>query len=262
MSGPHGWSPAPARGGANPRGGAWGTADMHVHSLYSDGTARVAEILDHVEHHTRLDVVAISDHERIDGAQRARELHAAGGYSYDLVIGEEITTRSGHLLALFVEERIRPLRRLEDSLREVHAQGGLAIAAHPMSPLTPSVGRRSLLRVLADGREGVHFDAIEIFNPSGAGWSRNRQRRALNAGTLRLPELGNSDAHILDAIGSAYTRFEGHTADDYRRAVLAGRIEPHGEYWSLWHNVTVYPLQLVAKLRHLRHTVLPSGEWR
>ena len=67
--------------GAAPRGGgARGLADMHIHSLYSDGTARIADILDHVERHTVLDVVAITDHERIDSAVRAAELHAAGDY--------------------------------------------------------------------------------------------------------------------------------------------------------------------------------------
>ena len=47
-----------------------GKADMHLHTLYSDGTAGVQALLDHVEHRTDLDVVAITDHERIDGALR------------------------------------------------------------------------------------------------------------------------------------------------------------------------------------------------
>jgi hypothetical protein len=59
-----------------------GKADMHLHTLYSDGTAEVQALLDHVERETDLDVVAITDHERIDGALRACEIHAAGGYSF------------------------------------------------------------------------------------------------------------------------------------------------------------------------------------
>ena len=80
---------------------------MHLHTLWSDGTAAVAELLDWVEEATDLDVIAITDHERIDGAQRALELHARGGYGYDLVVGEEVTTRRGHLLGLFLD-RSRP----------------------------------------------------------------------------------------------------------------------------------------------------------
>lgn len=235
---------------------------MHVHSLYSDGTSRVMDILDYVEHRTTLDVIALTDHERIDGALRAREIHAQRGYSFDLVIGEEITTRSGHVVGLFLEERVRPLRSLEDTLMAIHEQGGIAIAAHPMSRLTPSVGRGSLRRVMADARPGVHFDAIELANPSRAGRSGGSALRRLNDETLGLPGVGNSDAHVLTGIATAFTRFDGHTAQEYRHAVASGRVEAHGVYWSTWQNIHVYRRQLAAKARHLRHTLVPTGEWR
>ena len=102
---------------ARPRnGGARGKADLHIHTLYSDGTASVAQVLDWVEHQTDLDLIAITDHERIDGALRARELHAAGDFHFELSVGEEITTRRGHLLALFIEERIPALRPLGETV--------------------------------------------------------------------------------------------------------------------------------------------------
>lgn len=235
---------------------------MHIHSLYSDGTSRIADILEHVEQRTTLDVVAITDHERIDGALRALELHAAGRFSFDLVVGEEVTTRSGHLLALFIRERLRPLRPLEETLIAVHEQGGIAIPAHPMSRLTLSIGRRSFDRVLADPRPGVHFDAVELLNPSGAGRSGGAELRRMADEVLRVPGVGNSDAHVLDAIGTALTRFAGHTAQDYRDALGAGAVEPEGSYWSAWQNVDTYRRQLGAKARHVRHALAPSGEWR
>ena len=126
-------------------GGTRGKADMHLHTLYSDGTVAVDALLQHIEAQTDLDLVAITDHERLDGALRAREIHAAGDFHFDLVVGEEITTRRGHVLALFIEERIPALRPLPETLERIHDQGGLAIAAHPLAPLTPSLGRRSLL---------------------------------------------------------------------------------------------------------------------
>lgn len=239
-----------------------GKADMHLHTLYSDGTAEVQALLDHVEAHTDLDVVAITDHERIDGALRAREIHAAGDYSYELVMGEEITTRRGHVLALFVEERIPALRPVAETLERIHEQGGLAIAAHPMAPLTPSLGRRTLLRLHDDPDPRHHLDALEIVNPSAAGRSRRLERLHLNQHRLHLPGVGNSDAHVLEHVGTAWTWFAGRTAEDYRRAVLDHAVEADGEHWSHWHNVTVYGRQLVAKARHLRHTLRPTGEWR
>jgi len=239
-----------------------GKADMHLHTLYSDGTASVRAVLDHVEHHTDLDLVAITDHERIDGALRARELHAAGDYHFELVVGEEVTTRRGHVLALFVEERIPALRRLGETLERIHDQGGLAIAAHPMAPLTPSLGSRSLRWTHAARDPRHHLDAIELMNPSTAGRARRLARSRLNEEVLRLPAVGNSDAHVLEGVGSAWTWFDGSSADDYRAAIAAGTTRPDGAYWSHLHNVAVYRRQLVAKGRHLRHTLRPTGEWR
>jgi predicted metal-dependent phosphoesterase TrpH len=239
-----------------------GKADMHLHTLYSDGTASVQAMLDHVEHHTDLDLVAITDHERIDGALRARELHAAGDYHFELVVGEEVTTRRGHVLALFVEQRIPALRTLGETLERIHDQGGLAIAAHPMAPLTPSLGSRSLLRAHAASEPRHHLDAIELMNPSTAGRARRIARSRLNEEVLHLPAVGNSDAHVLEGIGSGWTWFEGSSADDFRAAIAAGTTRPDGAYWSHLHNVAVYLRQLVAKGRHLRHTLRPTGEWR
>jgi len=243
-------------------GGVLGKADMHLHTLYSDGTASVQAVLDHVEAHTDLDAMAITDHERIDGALRAREIHAGGEYSFDLVVGEEITTRRGHVLALFISERIPALRPLPETLERIHDQGGIAIAPHPMAPLTPSLGARSLLAAHRATDPRHRLDAIELMNPSAAGRARRTARDGLNAEVLRLAAVGNSDAHVLESVGSGWTWFPGSTAADYRGAVEQGTTQPDGRFWSNLHNVDVYRRQLRAKVRHLRHTLRPTGEWR
>jgi predicted metal-dependent phosphoesterase TrpH len=264
MTGPVAGVSVGSRRGDRPRnGGERGHADMHIHSLYSDGTASVRDILDHVEERTDLDVIAITDHERIDGALRAAEIHAARAYSFDLVVGEEVTTRRGHVLALFVSERIPALRPLEESLHAIHRAGGLAIAAHPLAPLPLSVGKRSLRRVRDHEHEDVYFDGLELFNPSYAGRTRHGARMDLNAAELGLPGVGNSDAHVLEGIGTGFTTFPGSTALDYRAAVLLGDVSAEGAHWTSSHNVDVYRRQLHAKLRHLWHTVRPGhADWR
>ena len=250
------------RGRASRGGGGRGRADMHLHTLYSDGTAGVQAILDHVEQETDLDLIAITDHERIDGALRARELLEAGDYHFEVVVGEEITTRRGHVLGLFLSERIPALRPLEETIERIHDQGGIAVAAHPMAPLTPSIGRRSLLRVHRDLDPARHLDAIELLNPSAAGRVRRHHRRRLNEELLELAAVGNSDAHVLEGIGSGWTWFAGVSPDAYRAAIAARTTEPAGRYWSHWHNVSIYGRQLIAKARHVRHTLRPTGEWR
>ena len=81
----------------------FGRADLQVHSAYGDGMATAAEIFDRVEAHGALDVIAITDHDDVTGALEAREVHARGHYRFAFVPGIEVTTRSGHMLALFVD---------------------------------------------------------------------------------------------------------------------------------------------------------------
>ena len=58
-----------------------GRADLHIHILASDGVSSVAEILDHAQNRAKLDVIAITDHERIDAAHAARAMAEARGMS-------------------------------------------------------------------------------------------------------------------------------------------------------------------------------------
>jgi predicted metal-dependent phosphoesterase TrpH len=234
---------------------------MHLHTLYSDGTQEVAGLLEWIEHETNLDVAAITDHERIDGAQRAVEIHAANGYSFDLVVGEEITTRRGHVVALFLTDRVPALRPLPETLERIHDQGGIAFAAHPLAMLIPSLGVRSLRALHDDPDERRRLDGIELFNPSTAGRVRFDERRQLNR-ELGLAELGNSDAHVPEGIGTGWTWFNGTTAEAYRSAVSERQTEAAGAFWSHGHSLAVYRRQLIAKARHLRHTLRPTGEWR
>ncbi|HEY7738559.1 MAG TPA: PHP-associated domain-containing protein [Candidatus Limnocylindria bacterium] len=243
------------------RSGERGKADLHLHTLYSDGTARLVDLLNWIEHRTDLDLVAITDHDRLDGATRAAALHAAGDFHFQLVVGEEVTTRSGHIVGLFLTEPVPAFKSVVETVERIHAQGGLAIAAHPMA-LVLSLGSRSLRRLQADAREDRHLDGVELINPSLGGRLRHRALLELNESELHLPGLGNSDAHVLETVASAWTWFDGTTGDDFRTALAAGTLEPAGKHWSASHNVSVYGRQLVAKARKLGHTLRPSGEWR
>jgi predicted metal-dependent phosphoesterase TrpH len=252
----------PMADATKPRGGGErGRADMHLHTLYSDGTMEVQALLDHVEQRTELDLVAVTDHERIDGALRVQELHAAGDYHFGLVVGEEITTRRGHLLALFLTERIPALRPAggDDRTgprpgrdRDRPAPDGAA-DPQPRPPQPDSPAPRP------DQRH--RLDAIEMLNPSVAGRARRPHRHALNqADGARA--VGNSDAHVLEHIGTGWTWFPAPAPRTTARAIAERTTEAEGEYWTHWHNVSVYGRQLVAKARHVRHTLRPTGEWR
>ena len=206
-----------------------GRADLHIHTVASDGTATVTAILDHVERQTDLDLIAISDHERIDAAVAARAMAIDRGLRAEVIVGEEVTTLGGHLLAVFIDRPIRPYRSLRATIAAVHEAGGLAIPAHPLVPYPLCAQGWVLRRLLDDPDPAVRPDALETFNPTTLGkpWHARVTRFADEHG---LAHVGNSDAHALDAIGSGWTSFPGRDAADLRRAIEARTTEHGGTF--------------------------------
>jgi len=188
-----------------------GRADLHIHTLASDGTAGIAAILDHVEARTDLDVIAITDHERIDAAVAAQAIARDRGLRAEVVVGEEVTTLGGHLLGLYLDRPIRPYRSLRTSILAVHEAGGLAIPAHPLVPYPLCAQGWVLRRLLEDPDPAARPDGLETFNPTSLGkpWHRRVVRFADDHG---MAHVGNSDAHALEAIGTGWTTFPGSTA--------------------------------------------------
>jgi hypothetical protein len=231
-----------------------GRADLHIHTLASDGTDGIAAILDHVERSTELDVIAITDHERIDAALAARTMARERGLRFEVVVGEEVSTLGGHLLGLFLEERVRPLRTLRTTIAEIHEQGGLAIPAHPLVPYPLCAQGWVLRRLLADRDARVHPDAIEAFNPTmfGRPWHRRVVAFATEHG---LPTVGNSDAHEAAAVGTGWSTFPGRTAGELRAAILAGQTHHRGSFQPTGGQVLTFGKQLRKYSRDARAVV-------
>ena len=232
----------------SPRGERLGKADVHIHSIASDGTASAAQILDYAESQTDLDLIAIADHERIEAAVECQRLARERGSRVEVIVAEEVTTRSGHLLGVFLQARLRRNQRLETTVAEIHEQGGLAIVPHPFSAFTLGMRKNAIMRVHLSSDPLVYWDALEGFNPSTAG-RYGRAATARIAAELGLPLVGNSDAHTIDTIGDGHTLFPGTTADDYRRAILAGTTSGSCITWGAVREVMIYGLQ-VRKQAH------------
>jgi hypothetical protein len=230
---------------------ARGRADLHIHTLASDGTAGVEAILDHVERLTDLDVIAISDHERIDAAVAARSMARDRGLRAEVIVGEEVTTLGGHLLALDIDRPIRPYRSLRASILAVHDAGGLAIPAHPLVPVPLCAQGWVLRRLLDDPDPAAHPDALETFNPTSLGkpWHRRVVRFADDHG---LSHIGNSDAHALAAIGLGFTSFPGHDLAALREAILAGTTRHHGAFHVTTGQLGTFGSQLRKRGRDAR----------
>jgi predicted metal-dependent phosphoesterase TrpH len=220
-----------------------GRADLHVHTLASDGVDGVVAILEHVEDLALVDVVAIADHDRIDAAVAAREIALRRGMRVEVIVGEEVSTRGGHLVGLFLQERVPPLRPLRESIARIHDQGGIAVAAHPATPYPLCISARSVRRLMAEPDPRYRLDAIEAFNPTTFGRVGHAATRRLVLET-GLPALGSSDAHRAAAIATGLTLFPGVTADDFRAAIEAGTTRWAGSFHGTLSQLPTFGMQL------------------
>jgi predicted metal-dependent phosphoesterase TrpH len=207
-----------------------GRADMHMHTDVSDGAASVGALLKYVDT-LDLDVIAITDHDRLDASLYAYEYQDT--YSFEVVPGMEVTSHEGHVLAWWVTEPVPAGMTLEETAQAVHEAGGIAVLAHPFHMHVKET-RRGVARYWNDldliRRAG--FDGVEVVNAGNVilgvnGWAKLALRG------LGLAYLGNSDAHTLTGIGSASTGFQGKTAADLRRAIAARTTFPNGGLWSV-----------------------------
>lgn len=197
-----------------------GLADLHIHSFISDGSARIPEILEYVEERTRLDVIAITDHDKIEGGFQARELAEKDNYRFEVVVGMEVSTLEGHLLALFLESPAPSYQSLFSTIAAVHAQGGLCVVPHPLSSQRDSIDRLTIESVMESAGERIYLDGIEIIDPIAASILCRQDIRQLNELHFHLAEIGGGDAHSLAMVGTRYTAFPGRKAIDLYQAIL------------------------------------------
>lgn len=196
--------------------GSWGKADIHIHSNQSDGIASVPQIMDYVQHHTDLDVIAITDHNTLEGALHAESL--AHLYDFEVVVGEEVSAREGHVIGLYLQEEVLPGMSAADTIQAIEEQGGIAVIPHPFSVqgVFGPRGRGLFAAAAADGA----FHALEVYNSLPfLVWANKMAAKTLTGGQ-GFAATGGSDAHVLEAVGKGYTVFRGASAEDLRTSIL------------------------------------------
>jgi hypothetical protein len=198
-----------------------GTADLHIHSIYSlDATTTVRAILKQAAD-VGLNVIAVTDHDEIRGSFEAQQL--APQYGIEAIPGAEISTKDGHLVALFIKTLPPSGLSIIDTLIWIGKQGGIAIAPHPFNNLPNSLSMEAVLGALANPRAKGPLKGIESHNMGTQNFDRVAQKLSV---FLPFAKIASSDAHIYWAIGAGRTEFPGTTAQDLRTALEKNTTVP------------------------------------
>ena len=139
-----------------------------------------------------LDALAITDHNRIEGA-----FELARRAPFPVIIGEEIRTSQGEIIGYFLKEFIPRGLTPEETIRRIREQGGLINIPHPFDSLRGSVIKRDALY-----RIGPTVDMIEVFNGRVIR-KRENEMAVAYAKQIGKPAVAGSDAHIPYEIGRA-----------------------------------------------------------
>lgn len=206
--------------------------DMHMHSEVSpDSRMRPAEQARRIRE-TGLHVVCATDHNSIEGGLRLREI--ADGFR--VIVGEEILSRDGEIIGLFLERTIPRGLSAEETIARIREQGGVVSIPHPFSR-----NRLNHIRYSALERIKKDIDAIEILNAREA-FTGDNLRAAKYASDNGIPGAAASDAHRPAEIGAAWVEMDDFDGRDgflasLRTGTVDGRLS--GQIVHLWTRMDV-----------------------
>lgn len=166
--------------------------DFHCHTKYSRDSLTSPERLLDVCRQRGLDRLVVTDHNTIAGALAAQKLDP-----YRVIIGEEIMTTEGELLAFYVNDEVPAGLTPEEAISRLRSQGAFISVSHPFDVLRSGHwSLETLLRILP------LIDAIEIFNARCLHNKYNTQAQDF-AHKYKVPGTAGSDAHADFEIGRA-----------------------------------------------------------
>lgn len=191
------FDPRPARPVVQRAGYRVLEADFHMHTTYSDGTLSPLSLVRQVERRG-LDVAAVTEHNTTLAGRIARFYAELTGGPL-ILVGEEVTTGSYHLIAVGIEQTVSPNQPVAEVVADIHAQGGVAIGAHPVKRFQPGLAP---VRHDLDGLEVMHPIAFSARNPA---WSWADMRAYYEETIPRPAAIGSSDYHFASVLGLCRT---------------------------------------------------------
>lgn len=187
--------------------------DFHIHSVYSHDSISKPESIIKYSKKKGLAGIAITDHNTILGAKKAKSLSSE---DFLIIIGAEIETDMGEIIGLFLNEEIisNDFYEVKDAIK---AQGGLIVLPHPFK------------------NEAINFnllakevDLIESLN--GRIKPELNHKACILAKKYERPMIAGSDAHTPFEIGAVQNKLQIDelSSEEVRKVLLKGMCIPFG----------------------------------
>lgn len=186
------------------------SCELHCHTAYSwDCDISVKRLVEYCLIR-QIKVLAVTDHNQIDGALEAQRLAPP---ELKVIIGEEIATQQGHLIGLFLTELIQPHLSVQETIAAIRRQGGLVLVPHPFDRLRGGLGRTALQAIKGQ------IDFIEVFN-SRIIFPADNVKALQFAQINRLSGYVGSDAHTRTEYGNALSLIEPFgSTEEFRQSL-------------------------------------------
>lgn len=218
---------------------------IHLHTDYSFDCNISPESLVRFAVDNGFGCLGVTDHDTVEGAFRVKEL--AKGTGVRVIVGEEVSTRDGHLIGLFLNHNIDPGMSARDTALAIRAQGGLVLAPHPFVKFG-GCGLREAVWDIVD-----LIDAVEVNNAQNLLSAPDREADDF-ACRLGLARYVGADSHLSSSIAPCYQQvadFSGR--DDFVDAVKEADLIP-GRH-PLWY----FASAAYRMARHQLGMALPNG---
>ena len=195
--------------------------EFHCHTIASkDSLTRPADLVK-AARRKRLDRLVITDHNSIAGARAAQLLDPEL-----VIVGEEIMTTKGEILAAFVQEEIPAFLSPEETIKRLKAQDAFISVSHPFDEMRAGGWKEhDLLEIIPD------VDAIEVYNSRCMRPIFNRRAREF-AEKHNLAGTVGSDAHAAFEVARSVMLLDQFSGPGEMRKVIRGaafRVK-----WSPW----------------------------
>jgi predicted metal-dependent phosphoesterase TrpH len=216
------------------------SVEFHCHTIFSKDSLTKPEQLVDAARKKGLGRVIVTDHNSIDGALRARQIAPEL-----IIVGEEIKTTRGEILASFMTEEIPAGLTPQETIRRLREQGAFISVSHPFDVM------RSGHWDLPDLLEILPLvDAIETFNSRCTNPEFNVRAQEF-AREYGIPGTVGSDAHTAMELGRSTLTVEKFTGAEGLRRVI-GQAQAQTRLSSPLIHITSRYAVIVKKLRRIQ----------